>query len=231
MIMIICAIRQEAKPFLKNLENRRFENHSNKKVYHGTIDGISVMLCICGVGMKKAAITAQKLIKDFNLSHIIMSGTAGGINSKLKIGDTVVSEELVYHEGVSGIPILETSYRESERFKPGAELYEHVQRIIATDPPDHKVCFGRISTGKKFVQKRNFKAVAREFDPLCADMESTAVAQICKMHSVPFIAVRSISDTKEKSGVINFFRNVKLASNNSFVVVRKLLSSYISVLY
>jgi len=56
-------------------------------------------------------------------------------------------------------------------------------------------------------------------------METAAVAHVCAINSIPFIAIRSVTDTPEKSGILNFYKNVVLAANNSYSVVENLLKN------
>jgi adenosylhomocysteine nucleosidase len=226
MILIICALRLEAKPFLRALDNTTPVRLAKTKAYQGEIDGQKVMLAICGVGIKKAAATIQALIDAHDISHIIMSGTAGGIDSKLKIGDTVVSDELVFHEfdesneSRDGIICKKTTYTAD------AKMLAIVASFIDNDASVGSVYIGRISTGNKFVTGKNFDKISEEFHPLCADMESAAVAHVCRQNDLPFIAVRSMSDVRGKSGIITFLRYAPLAAMSSFVVVSKILRDY-----
>lgn len=54
--------------------------------------------------------------------------------------------------------------------------------------------FGRILTGDSFVSGKEKKEQRREFEALCVDMESGAVAQVCHKFKVKFMIIRSISD-------------------------------------
>ena len=43
-------------------------------------------------------------------------------------------------------------------------------------------------------------------------MESASVAHVCYVNNIPFIAIRSITDTEDHSGVANFEQNCKKAA-------------------
>jgi len=224
MTLILCAIKLEAKPFLEALENKKTEKRAKLKIYHGMIDGSTVAVARCGVGLEKAAAAVRSLIDDLGASLIIMSGTAGGIDKKLKIGDTVVSEELVYHEPIENIPMQEDSSGDNISFKADANLLSSAIQAVEKVSSAHTVYFGRITSGNKFVRGKNFDTITEKFDPLCSDMESAAAAHVCFIKNTPFIAVRSISDSREDSGIFSFFKHASQASKNSCIVVRKLLS-------
>jgi len=223
MILIVCAIKREIEPFLKALKNASIEKCGALKVHHGTINGVKVTVVRCGVGLEKAAASTQTLINSYKIAHMIMSGTAGGVDSKLKIGDTIVSEELLYHEGTTKLMQIDSSFNKDTPFKADENLLLSMKKAIENTPPPQAVHFGRITSGSKFVTGKTFKAVAEKFNPLCVDMETAAVAHVCAINNIPFIAVRSITDTPEKSGILNFYKNVVFAANSSYMVVENLV--------
>jgi len=224
MTLIICAIKPEIKPFLKALKDIRIEKHTSQKIYCGTINNKNVLVTRCGVGLKKAAAVTQLIIDNCKIERIIMSGTAGGVDNKLKLGDTVVSEEILYHEIDSRTMEDVAAGSEKQIFKADTALLLGIKKAVEKDPAVQSVLFGRITSGNKFVTGKNIKVVAEKFKSLCLDMETAAVAHVCSINSIPFISIRSISDTVDKSGFLTFFKNVNLASKNSFLVVEKLLS-------
>jgi adenosylhomocysteine nucleosidase len=213
----------EAKPFLKALKNKRMIKHPSQKIYLGVIDDSEVMVVCCGVGMKNAAFSVQSLVNMYDISQIIMSGTAGGVDKKLKIGDTVISDEILYHDRVKNKVIHDSDTNEDIPFMADAILLDKAAKAIDKEPPAHPVYFGRITTGNTFVNGKNRDTIAERFKSLCADMETAAAAHSCYINTVPFIAVRSITDTREKSGIAAFIRYAQLASKRSFTIVKMLL--------
>lgn len=56
----------------------------------GTLAGQEVVVFLSGVSMVNAAMTTQLLLDHFDVSHIVYSGIAGGVNPDLHIGDVTV---------------------------------------------------------------------------------------------------------------------------------------------
>jgi len=222
MTLIICAIRPEVKPFLKALENPKNEKCDSVKVYIGTIHNKQVLVVRCGVGLKKAATVTRSIISKYPVKQVIMSGTAGGVDKKLKIGDTIVSEEILYHEIDKKI-LYDTGLNEEISFPANTEMLQKLKSAVETERLKQQVYFGRITSGNKFVSGKQFNIIADKYQPLCLDMETAAVAHVCHSGNIPFIAVRSVSDTSEKSGLLTFYKNVTKASESSFAVATKLL--------
>ena len=213
MTLIICALKAEAKPFIKAIKKSKTTRNGKLKTYHGTIDNFEVVIACCGVGLETAAASTQTLIDNYEITRIIMSGTAGGIGKKIDIGHTIVSTELLYHDNSN-----------DEVFIADSGLLESFKNAVKKNPPVHKVHFGRISSGGKFITGDTFASIAKKYNPLCVDMETAAVAEVCNKNNIPFIAVRSVTDTREKSGMFTFFRYMSSSAKNSFIVVKKLLS-------
>jgi adenosylhomocysteine nucleosidase len=224
VILIICAIKPEAKPFLNALVITRKEKCESFIVHHGTINGTTVMVVRCGVGLERAAKATQTMISNFDLSCVVMSGTAGGVENILELGDTIVSEEILYHDRMAKALRKDESFNEDTSFKADETLLLSIRNAVENNQFTQAIYFGRITSGNKFVAKKMFRKIADKYRSLCVDMETAAVAHVCAINKVPFIAVRSITDTSEKSGLLNFYNNVTLAANNSFNVVAKLLN-------
>jgi adenosylhomocysteine nucleosidase len=65
------------------------------------IEGKEVVLFLSGVSMVNAAMTTQMALDHFNISHILFSGIAGGVNPDLNIGDvTIPSQWAQYQESL-----------------------------------------------------------------------------------------------------------------------------------
>lgn len=59
----------------------------------GTLAGNDVVLLLSGVSMVNAAMNTQLLFDHFNVTHLVYSGIAGGVNPALNIGDVAVPEQ------------------------------------------------------------------------------------------------------------------------------------------
>ncbi|MGE5775592.1 MAG: 5'-methylthioadenosine/S-adenosylhomocysteine nucleosidase [Chloroflexota bacterium] len=63
---------------------------NGRTYYIGELAGKDVVLVLSGVSMVNAAMTAQTVLDHFEVSGIVFSGIAGGVNPDLEIGDVVV---------------------------------------------------------------------------------------------------------------------------------------------
>ncbi len=88
-----------------------------------------------------------------------------------------------------------------------------------------KVYFGRMVTGEAFISDDGRKEIMDAFNPLSVDMETGSIAQVCYANSVPFIAIRSITDTADHSGSEFFEMNCKEASKIAKEITAAIISS------
>lgn len=54
------------------------------------VEGKKAVIFLSGISMINAAITTQMALDTFNISHILFSGIAGGVNPDLNIGDVTI---------------------------------------------------------------------------------------------------------------------------------------------
>lgn len=59
----------------------------------GVLEGKPVVVFLSGVSMVNAAMTTQMALDRFNISRIVFSGIAGGVDESLDIGDVVVADQ------------------------------------------------------------------------------------------------------------------------------------------
>lgn len=222
-IGIICAVDRELEPFLAHIENCNVSEKAMLKIYEGTIDGVPVAAVCSGVCKVNAAIAAQILIATYQVNAIINSGTAGGVDSRVDIFDTVISTQVTYHDVSDSMlteyhPWLESVYFDADGF-----LLELAKKSVQ-HASGHTVHFGKMVTGEVFVDDKDLvDRIISKYAPLSCDMESAGIAHVCYVNRIPFISIRTITDTITHSGMDNFLKNCDEASRISKDIVLGLL--------
>jgi len=220
-IGILCAGDREVMPFVPMIEGVRISGKALLKVYEGTIAGVEVAVLFSGVCRVNAAVASQILIDTYGCGAIINAGTAGGMARDVGLLDVVVCEEAVYHD-VEVDVLAEFCQREEQRvFCADESLLALAKRAAAGFPG--AVRFGRMATGEKFITDEGRDRIDAAFAPLTVDMETAAVAHVCCVNRIPFIAVRSVTDTAENSGDGAFWENLESASLISAQFVKRML--------
>lgn len=190
-IGIIVAMRKELDlllPLLHGSEESRmsgFEFHSGKMGSH------DVMVMQCGIGKVNAAMGALMLVNHFAPNYVINSGVAGGADRSVNVMDVVAGARVAYHDVWCG--------PESELGRvQGLPLYfEGASRLLELLPDREDIHKGLICSGDQFIDKmEDVNRIKGNFpDALAVDMESGAIAQVCHLCKVPFLALRVISDS------------------------------------
>lgn len=209
---IICAGDEELAPFLSEMEKCRTSECAMLNCHEGLIHGVQTAALFSGVCKVNAAIAAQVLIDRFGVDILINSGTAGGVHPGLRLFDTVISTEACYHDVAGDILTEFHPWMKSVFFKADDVLLECSKSAAEKTAGNGNVFWGRMATGESFVTDEGRDRISSEYAPLTADMETAAIAHVCYVNSIPFIAVRCITDTAEHSGISSFEKNCATAS-------------------
>lgn len=122
--------------------------------YEGTIENIKVITLFCGVCKVNAAIATQILVDKYNVDIIIISGTAGGLDNRLEIGDTVISTEIAYYDVADGILTEYHPWMPDIYFRSDKNLISLCENMITICKLPQSVYFGRIVTEKHLLTKK-----------------------------------------------------------------------------
>lgn len=209
---IICAGDREVAPFLPHIENRKVSERAMLKIYEGTINGVHIVTLFSGVCKVNAAIATQILIDHYGVNAVINAGTAGGMDPRLEIFDTVISTEAAYHDVASNILTQFHPWLESVYFRADEGLLRLAKTAVEKMGSAHKVYWGRMVTGEAFITDEGRQEINEKFAPLTVDMETASIAHVCYVNSVPFLSIRCVTDTANHSGTGHFEENCEKAS-------------------
>jgi len=208
---IIGPSETEIQPLLDRLEGIETQRLALLDCHQGTYKGKDIVALFSGVCKVNAAIACQTLIHHYQVSHVILVGVAGGIDPRLKIGDCVLGTSYGYHDVHDGIltdyhPYLDQAYFLSHT------CFDRAMDHVCSQERSYPVYKGRMVTGEAFIDQEGRQEIIDHHNPLCVDMETTSVAHVCYAQGIPFMAIRSITDTQEQSGVDTFEDHVDMAS-------------------
>lgn len=226
-IVIIAAIKEEMKA-IKNFMTDIVEKYIYELViYEGKINGKECVLTQGGVGKVHAARTSQILIDNYEVLCVINVGSAGGINKELNILDIVVAKDLVQYDFdvtacghekgyISGLGV---------RINCSDELIKKCKNIIeGNSEKNYKMVVGTIATADRFCTSVEMAKEVREtFNAECVEMEGAAIGQVCMLDKIPFIVIRTISDTPDGNNSRVFKENIDFASERCANILKKLI--------
>ncbi|MCL9781117.1 5'-methylthioadenosine/S-adenosylhomocysteine nucleosidase [Vibrio sp. S4M6] len=223
---IIGAMEQEVTILKQNIENCKEENKVGCTFYSGTLNGLEVVLLQSGIGKVAAAIGTTILLDEHQPDCIINTGSAGGFDSTLNLGDVVISTEVRHHDA----DVTAFGYEMGQMAgQPAAFVADEKLMNIAeqalTAMEDKHAVRGLICTGDAFVCSAERQQYIRQHFPsvIAVEMEASAIAQTCHQFKVPFVVVRAISDVADKESPMSFEEFLPLAAQSSSEMVIKMV--------
>lgn len=245
---ILGAMPQEVALMVRSITVLRTTEVSGRIFYEGTWAGQDVVLVLSRIGKVAAAITTLLLLERFGVSHIIFTGVAGAVDTRLRVGDVVVGESCIQHDMDASplfprfeIPLLgKTEFEIPLHAEALSAAIAYLTGPFNMDvPPERRSAFGitepqvyrgLIVSGDQFLADPARTAGLRSALPraLCTEMEGAAVAQVChEMGQVPHAIIRVISDQADHSAAVDFLRFVdEVAEYVTGGIVRGLLESF-----
>ncbi len=199
-IAIIAAMDKELRLLLPLIQNPSTVTINDTTFHLGHIEGHEVIAIRSGIGKVNAAVATLTLIENFHPSLVINTGVAGGTGAA-NILDVVIPDRVAYHDVWCGPGTVPGE-------AAGCPLFFECP-LPASLVDSLGVRRGVLASGDIFVSK------AEEVDHILSlypeavavDMESAAIAQVCNLKNVPFVAIRVISDTPGREDNIAQYDN------------------------
>lgn len=224
MTGIIAAVIEEAEAIKKEIENIKEIVINEISFFTGKFNEKEIVFVQSGIGKVNAAITATLLIEKFDVEEVIFSGVAGSLDKRLEVGDVVIGRDVVQHDvdaTAFGYRMGQIPQMKEWAFESDKGLIERTGNITDFG---HQILLGRILTGDQFISKKDVKIqLGKDFDALCVDMESGAVAQVCARLGIKFLIIRSISDSITDDSGMEYTSFVKLAAENSKKILKEII--------
>lgn len=228
LIAIIGAMDEEVALIKAWLSDLSCETIAGCDFYFGKLDGREVVLLKSGIGKVNAAVSTTLLLSKFNPEKVINTGSAGGFDLTLNVGDVVISDTVIHHDVdvtafgyvMGQVPNMPAGYDANQ------DLICAAQNAIS-EIPDIIAKVGLIGTGDSFMNDpERVQSVRDTFPSLMAvEMEAAAVAQVCYKFDTPFVIVRALSDIAGKESSQSFESYLKVAAKNSSLMVRSMLKA------
>ena len=173
-IGFVFALRQEAVGILDRLK-RPQKTIGNGWTFHtGKINDIGIVAVVSGVGQKHAEEAAKILIDVFAPKLICSAGYAGGLSPRLKQFNICVPEQVLRESDLHALDLSKPIPRKTPPVQGKLTLVT-VNDVI--ESPEQKQRLSTL-TGAEIV-----------------DMETFAVADVCRNRKIPFCSFRIVLDT------------------------------------
>ncbi len=240
---ILGAFSEEVALLEQSLSAARPQTIRGIRFVTGSLKGRRVVVVSSGVGKVNAAMSATLLIDRFKPSEVLYSGIAGAVNPDLRPGDIVIGQKCAQHDlgtltdkgmqrqGVRNPVNWERNpvFLESDpkllalAVETGKRLeLERIQTSEGERSPN--VVKGILVSGDLFIASpAKREELRRELGADAVEMEGAAVAQVCYELGVPFLIIRSISDSADSNARSESSLFTPVAAQNSAALVTALV--------
>ncbi len=227
---IICALKEEAAPFLEGLKYVKRDTIGGVEFTKGKLDGVDIVVAVCGVGKVAAAACTQSMITKYSPELIINSGVAGCTRNDLHCGDIVIARNTIQHD------IDTTALGDPKGFVSGLEKINFVcdKDVVAafkaiTEAKEYAFKLGVIATGDKFISDKKDKEFLKIwFGASACDMEAGAINHVCFLNKVPFASIRALSDEANGRSKIDYTTFLPEAAQKAAEIVKEYLTTPIN---
>jgi adenosylhomocysteine nucleosidase len=170
MLAIVSAMQEEIAALLAALSDVTLAEHGRRRYYTGTLHSTRVVAVFSRWGKVAAAATVTELIATFQVSQLVFSGVAGGVDPALAVGDVVVGTRLIQHDldaspifaryevPLLGKAVLQADAAVSARLGEAAHAFLREDFAASIDPAQRallrieapKIVSGLVASGDKF---------------------------------------------------------------------------------
>lgn len=196
-LLITAATWKEVKPLEEYLQT---QDHS------GAFRDHAVEICVTGIGAVQTAFQLGKMLPVTNWDLAIQLGICGSFKKEYPVGTTIhVVEEcfadLGAEDGNDFLDVFEIGLLDENKFPfQNRLLLNHILPIaniqgeVASALPRVR----GISVNKVHGNEHSIRQIMVKYAPDVESMEGAAFFYCCKMASVPFVEIRTVSNFVEK---------------------------------
>lgn len=200
IIGIIGAFAEETEKLIELFKLKK-DDSTSREIYIGYHNDKKLVVCNSGIGKVNSAAMTQFIIDHYQVSLIINSGCAGSLLSKVKIMDVILSNYVTYHD-FNPTRIMEFSTPENGKITASSTLITKAEEALKKSDIENYY-IAPITSGDCFVTDAKMRDdIYKRTGAYAVDMESASIGHICKLNSIPFLSLRTISDFSD--GVENF---------------------------
>lgn len=171
-IGLVCALPLEIAPFLARCERVKKYSGGAFTFRGGLFGELRIAVVESGTGLARARKATRALLDAHTPQWVLSAGFSGALRPDMKVGHIVMADSVIDADGSA------------------LKLDLH----MAADPA-HGLHVGPVVTTRQIVRTVAEKqALAEQTGAFAVDLESAAVAEVCRETHTKFLAVRAISD-------------------------------------
>jgi len=190
MIAVLGALKEEVAYLRRRMRVEETFACPTCRVFRGTYLGKELVLVQTGMGKERAEAATRFILDRYPITFLISLGFAGALDANLSAGDVVLYSSVCCpntEEGLKAHPKVVCC--------PEDGVLAMATQTLESAAVDF-VCGGGVTVQQIVLSPEDKGELAGTFDAKAVDMESYWIAKIASEMEVPFVIVRSISDTK-----------------------------------
>ena len=218
-IAVVGSMDLEVKAVEELLSNPTETTFSGFRATLGSLDSLEVAVLTCGIGKVNAALSAQSMIDAFQPEAILLTGIAGSLTTQAPVLSAAVASRLTYHD------ISPSQLASTYPFQAWFPVSEHLMRLLLSAVPKGvPATNGPFVTGDRFITSAQDRInLTQAYSALCVDMESTSIAHAAYLSSIPFAAVKCISDMADDNAGNTYDQYAVTAAERAAKIVSSVL--------
>lgn len=187
MIVVFCAFGAEYGPLRARVKNPSALENATIRGVRGKLGGTAASVVVSGVGIRRARQNAAIALDNLcEVDGVVITGVAGGLHGDLKIGDVVIAERLLLRR--------EEEFAASHTVEIGSARVDALAATLDAARIAHRR--GAMLTSRRAIVTASDKSRAHTaLGAIAVDMESAVIAQEAAARDIPFVCLRTITDT------------------------------------
>lgn len=166
-VAILAPMRSELRPLVALLGLERPRPSGSAEPFRGAAGRSEIVAALTGVGMQAGARCASRILDSASPDHLVVVGIAGGIGSRVAVGDLIV-------------PDLVLDLETGETFRPTP---------IGAEPRR-----GILASSDRLLERPEEAARLEQRGVVAIDMETAAIAAVCERRGCAWSVFRAVSD-------------------------------------
>lgn len=195
-----------------------FERHTNE--YCRFVESkCEIVAVLCGIGKVNAAASAAAVIIEEAPDCMINFGLSGAVSGVRK-NEIVLGRKFYEHD----FDLTPLGYKIGEKSKKSEVLCSDNELCDMILSADSSIKSGNFVTGDSFIasaEKSRF--VAEYFGANCCDMETAAIASVCRDYGVKYASLRYCSDNADDNASESYNEINDLQEDTLLKIVLKAL--------
>ena len=218
---------EEMQPFLDLMQKVNKWQKFGYTFVSGDYRGNEVVGVLCGIGKVNASTATTLLVDNHSPDCVFVGGVCGAIDDQLNIGDAIICTNVCHHDVLERFLTKNPPFFKSATFFADESFMQKIKDKLTDDYDGFKLYYGKLATGEQFIEDDGRDEIKANINPLGVDMETASVAQVCVSAGVPFLALRTVTDTPKERGINAFEKNLAKATFNQGVVLSDIFKAIV----